>query len=56
MAKELQKKDDRKLYQVMREFWLNGELLKKGQIVKLSDSEAHEWLERGYIVPYNHKG
>ncbi len=42
-------------YEVLKECWINGSLYKPTQLIKLTDAQAKEWIDRNYIQLQNNK-
>lgn len=49
MAKAINNSQEKQQYEVLKECWLNGSRYLPTQLVKLTEPEAKEWLDRKCI-------
>ncbi|MDR2008087.1 MAG: hypothetical protein LBQ34_03840 [Alphaproteobacteria bacterium] len=45
-----------KIYEIIKECWIDGKAYLPNQLIKLSDAQAKEWLDRKCIKLSKRKG
>jgi hypothetical protein len=49
MGKTINSSQEQEQFEVTKDCWVNGKLYKKSQLIKLTQSQAQEWLDRKCI-------